>query len=1357
MGTTNRIYNIQEWQQITVAATPSSGTSILYPKTDGNWYYMNSDGIEKLQTLSYDIGNGLTASTASAPYNYKLSVNIDNYGITLSNGRLSIGYITASSLSQLGSATAGYILSVNTTGLPQWVPYTTQGINGVLNYIAKFDSASSLTSSNIFDSGTNVNIFTSSNSIYANLFINNSVDINGSLFFNSNNLTKILGVGNRLTINSSGLLLQDTATSYQYLNSSVDNINGNSITLLNNLFRLTATGSSNFTASLVMTSVNIGIGTATPSNLLHILSTSPAFRLQDGNQASNKFLVSDANGVASWYSLNVIGLSFSGLTLSLILRNNSGLTNSSAGLGIQLPTVSGLTLSSNGLDINPSIAGFGLSYSSGVLSVTPAALSIGVGNGLTYVGTTISVVLGNNSGLSFSSGQLIINPNIAGNGLTFSGGSMSVLNSSFVSGTVNYIPVFDSSSSLTSSVIYQINNNIIIGTISNIGAKLYVNGTFSFTNDGIINNINIGRGNSTTNLLFGNNALSATTPGNNNIAIGDGSLILNQGSDNISIGFSASNGITTATASIAIGSYAMDNNSINSNAIGIGYAAGNFAGQNSISIGSYAGSRIFGNAANTIAIGFGSGAVSSGSSNIFLGYLSGQSFTGSYSVFIGGYDSTLSTSNNIFISDGQGNLRIYSPASGNILVGTMSETGARLVINGSASFYGRLSIMDGTQASGRLLVSDSNGNTSWIMPVGLGMTISGYTFSINLQNNSGLTVSTGLGINLQNNSGLTTSSGLGVILQNNSGLTTSSGLGIVLQNNSGLTLSNTGLAINSSIAGYGLTFSSGSMSFTTTINGNQGYIPYFNAISSLTNSVIYQTSSNILIGTTINDGSKLVVNGSASFNGFIYSSGYHTIGTTSNYNYGLQINGFTNSFVILSTTESNYGTISGTTSYIWNTVNNGKLSWVNTLYGSNELASIQVTGDGFNGFNNGPTATLPYSFNTGNIIFSIGSSASVATEKVRFTNTNMVLASTYSLQIGGTLAQSTTNNGEGNKSTSNPNPIKALLSVKYNSSQGGILIWDTSTINRPPGMLAITNTNTANNNANSVSILSPLPNSFTPTALSTFVGSIYPGFGNGAYMTNLYISSNFQYGMFIRQSSATNANYSIIPGSLSSNESYIYVSNIFLTGTSGTYSYNSFISYPQINNSSNGRVKMNIVDFRASNFFFGGCNFMTASIDRYGILIDYNASTATSSGTNSVSYNNAWGVYQSDSLTNNYFNGPSIHGTTSNPQNALVSIYGTGSGLFQLKDSTYGAGKFLVSDANGVATWQTYKYAATQSFVANTSYVINHNLNTLFYIIQLFDYPTGDEILGAYTNRGLTQATITLSATVPNCGVVIIG
>ena len=223
--------------------------------------------------------------------------------------------------------------------------------------------------------------------------------------------------------------------------------------------------------------------------------------------------------------------------------------------------------------------------------------------------------------------------------------------------------------------------------------------------------------------------------------------------------------------------------------------------------------------------------------NVFLGYRAGNSFLGSYSIFLGGYDSNISTSNNIFISDGAGNLRIYSPASGNILVGTTSETGSKLVINGSASFFGNLQIIDGTQNIGKILISDANGNTTWFMPIGLGMTISGYTFSVNLQSNSGLTVDmTGLALNSN-------------------------------VANTGLLYSAGSMSVNPNIAGYGLTFGGGSMSFTTNINASQGYLPYFNTITSLTSSIIYQTASNILIGTTSNIGAKLVVNGSASFYG----------------------------------------------------------------------------------------------------------------------------------------------------------------------------------------------------------------------------------------------------------------------------------------------------------------------------------------------------------------------------------------------------------------------------------------------------------------------------------------------------------
>lgn len=1193
---TNRIYNIQEWQQIGIAATPSSGTSIIYPKADGNWYYMNSDGIEKIQSLSYKIGNGLTSSLASAPYNYNISVNIDNYGLTFTNnGVLSIGYITASSLSQLGNATASYILSVNSSGLPLWVPYTTQVINGVLNYVSKFSGTSSLTSSNIFDGGTYISMFTSSNSaVTPQLFVNGSIDTS-RLYLNSSAATYLSSTSTLITINSQGLSVTDGTRNY--LQSLRDDTNGNTFNLLNSLFQLKSLGSSNFTASLTLPTINVvGIGTATPSNLLHIYSTQPAFRLQDGSQGYGKYLISDYNGLSSWATISGVGITISGTTFSILLQSNSGLTLSNSGLGIQFVNNSGLTLSSSGIGINSTIAGFGLSYSAGQLSVTPAALSLNFSGGLVSSGGTVSINTG--TGLTISSNKLILDPTIIGNGLTYSGGSISTINFLTVNGTLNYIPLFNGASSLTSSNIYQSSNNILIGTTSNIGSKLYVVGTFSFTNDGIINNINIGRGNSTTNLLFGNNALSGFTPGNYNIAIGDNSLQLTGGKDNIAIGVSSSVAITSATATVAIGNYAMSTNTTNSNAIAIGYNSGYRAGVNSISIGAYAGSSIVGNAANSIAIGFRSGNLSAGSSNIFLGYLAGTSFTGSYSVFIGGYDSNLSTSNNIFISDGQGNLRLYVPSTGNLLVGTMSDNGYKLQVVGSASFIGNLKIIDGTQAKGKILISDDNGITTWVMPSGIGMTISGYTFSVLLQNNSGLTVS-------------------------------SNGLGVTIQSNSGLTISSSGLTINSSIAGYGLTFSSGSMSFTTNINAAQGYIPYFNTTTSLTSSVIYQTSSNILVATTSNDGATLQIAGSAS----IYGK--------------LKIADGTQALNKLLISDGN-----------------GLASWAtaSTILGPNFFLQ------GGNSF--GATATLGTNDNRnmqviagGNNIMLFATSSITLNVPIQYSNS---LSSSASLNNNGVIVTNTTNgaNGIGINAASAGNPN--LTFYINNAAKAGI---GYSNISGVKG-LGLVNL----------------------TAASAYFQLFLDDFGNLQWTDG---NNNLRW--IVTNNGAITQSVAQLSGALSTS-AYSITQTWNTTGTPTA-------------------IKLNITDTSSA----------TASL-----FLDLQK--------NSVSQFNV------DKNGNTTVKGSLILNST------ITDISGlTGPNNYVLSATTGGV-KWVVSAPNNVV-----KYSGTQSFSASVPYVINHNLNTQFYIIQLFDYPTGDEIMGSYTNRGLTQATITLSSNVSNAGIIIMG
>ena len=90
-----------------------------------------------------------------------------------------------------------------------------------------------------------------------------------------------------------------------------------------------------------------------------------------------------------------------------------------------------------------------------------------------------------------------------------------------------------------------------------------------------------------------------------------------------------------------------------------------------------------------------------------------------------------------------------------------------------------------------------------------------------------------------------------------------------------------------------------------------------------------------------------------------------------------------------------------------------------------------------------------------------------------------------------------------------------------------------------------------------------------------------------------------------------------------------------------------------------------------------------------------------------------------------------------------------------MKDGSEGLNKILTSDVSGYATWTTTTYAATQSFTASSPLTITHNLNNTFYMIQLWNYVTGEELFGGYSNRNANSVMITLSEYVPNCGVII--
>ena len=174
-------------------------------------------------------------------------------------------------------------------------------------------------------------------------------------------------------------------------------------------------------------------------------------------------------------------------------------------------------------------------------------------------------------------------------------------------------------------------------------------------------NYNIGGGNlasvsGTFNTGFGEDNLNAITSGLRNTAFGYQTLKdLTIGTDNVAVGYTALTDATEAVECIAVGSNALSNVTTGHFNIGIGHTAG---------------SQITTSTRNTL-VGRSAGSaldtVSSGGYNTFIGYHSGLSVTsGAKNVILGSNTgSTIATSsNNIIISDGDGNNRLQFDSSG---------------------------------------------------------------------------------------------------------------------------------------------------------------------------------------------------------------------------------------------------------------------------------------------------------------------------------------------------------------------------------------------------------------------------------------------------------------------------------------------------------------------------------------------------------------------------------------------------------------------------------------------------------------------------------------------------------------------
>jgi hypothetical protein len=194
------------------------------------------------------------------------------------------------------------------------------------------------------------------------------------------------------------------------------------------------------------------------------------------------------------------------------------------------------------------------------------------------------------------------------------------------------------------------------------------------------------------NSAFGRLALLNNTTGYQNTALGVSALRYNTtGANNTSVGVFALQKNTSGARNIAVGLSALINNTtgVENVAMGVNAMYGNTSGYSNVGIGYRA--LVFASGIRNIAVGQNALANATGTRNIGIGIASGCCITsGACNVILGGASANgFGTQNcNIFISDGAGNIRIFTQGStGNTGVGTTSPT-QKLDVAGALSISG---------------------------------------------------------------------------------------------------------------------------------------------------------------------------------------------------------------------------------------------------------------------------------------------------------------------------------------------------------------------------------------------------------------------------------------------------------------------------------------------------------------------------------------------------------------------------------------------------------------------------------------------------------------------------------------------
>lgn len=287
---------------------------------------------------------------------------------------------------------------------------------------------------------------------------------------------------------------------------------------------------------------------------------------------------------------------------------------------------------------------------------------------------------------------------------------------------------------LSTDIALRVRNSANTADILNVNGKgqVWANGTGAIASNTAFGEFALNALTTATgNTAFGYNSLKTNLIGASNTAFGNGALQLSTGASNTAVGYTAgqlnAGGTlncylgyaagqygTTALGSVFIG-YVAGQSSNAQYGVFIGHYASTTGGNGTVAIGASAGA---GTGTHNISIGQSSGVgMTTGGQNIHIGYRTVNSgiTTGNYNTLIGGNSVVGAVSNNVAISDGQGNKVLWFN-SVNALVSDLkidTVTGIKIgtATTNKLSFWNATPIVQPTTATTpATVVSGAGGN-----------------------------------------------------------------------------------------------------------------------------------------------------------------------------------------------------------------------------------------------------------------------------------------------------------------------------------------------------------------------------------------------------------------------------------------------------------------------------------------------------------------------------------------------------------------------------------------------------------------------------------------------------------------------